>query len=51
MAKQHAEGKLTARERIGLLLDEGSFTEFDELARHRATTSASSATAPTATAW
>ena len=34
--KQHAKGKLTARERIGLLLDEGSFTEFDELARHRA---------------
>jgi propionyl-CoA carboxylase beta chain len=35
--KQHARGKLTARERIGLLLDPGSFTEFDELARHRAT--------------
>jgi len=34
--KQHARGKLTARERIGLLLDEGSFTEFDALARHRA---------------
>jgi propionyl-CoA carboxylase beta chain len=34
--KQHARGKLTARERIGLLLDEGSFTELDELARHRA---------------
>jgi propionyl-CoA carboxylase beta chain len=34
--KQHARGKLTARERIGILLDEGSFTEFDELARHRA---------------
>jgi propionyl-CoA carboxylase beta chain len=34
--KQHAKGKLTARERIGLLLDEGSFTEFDQLARHRA---------------
>jgi propionyl-CoA carboxylase beta chain len=33
--KQHARGKLTARERIELLLDEGSFTEFDELARHR----------------
>src|SRR6476659_5978225 len=36
VAKQHERGKLTARERIGLLLDEGSFTEFDELARHRA---------------
>src|SRR6202045_4064624 len=34
--KQHAKGKLTARERIALLLDEGSFTEFDELARPRA---------------
>jgi propionyl-CoA carboxylase beta chain len=35
--KQHAKGKLTARERIGLLLDEDSFVEFDELARHRST--------------
>ncbi|MFW6598687.1 acyl-CoA carboxylase subunit beta [Propionibacteriaceae bacterium Y2011] len=35
--KQHAKGKLTARERIALLLDDGSFTETDELARHRAT--------------
>jgi propionyl-CoA carboxylase beta chain len=34
--KQHARGKLTARERIDLLLDPGSFTELDELARHRA---------------
>jgi propionyl-CoA carboxylase beta chain len=34
--RQHERGKLTARERIDLLLDEGSFTEFDELARHRA---------------
>ena len=34
--KQHERGKLTARERIDLLLDEGSFVEFDELARHRA---------------
>jgi propionyl-CoA carboxylase beta chain len=34
--KQHSRGKLTARERIGLLLDEGSFTELDQLARHRA---------------
>jgi propionyl-CoA carboxylase beta chain len=33
---QHARGKKTARERIDLLLDPGSFTEFDELARHRA---------------
>ena len=35
--KQHARGKKTARERIGQLLDEGSFIELDELARHRST--------------
>lgn len=35
--KQHARGKKTARERIGLLLDEGSFVELDGLARHRST--------------
>jgi propionyl-CoA carboxylase beta chain len=34
--RQHAKGKRTARERIERLLDPGSFTEFDELARHRA---------------
>jgi len=33
--KQHSKGKMTARERIDALVDEGSFTEFDELARHR----------------
>src|SRR5438445_8455851 len=31
---QHEKGKLTARERIDLLLDEGSFTEIDALATH-----------------
>src|SRR4051794_19572930 len=36
VAKQHDRGKKTARERIDMLLDPGSFTEFDELARHRA---------------
>src|SRR3954466_11877254 len=36
--KQHAKGKMTARERIAALLDEGSFIEFDEFARHRSTT-------------
>ncbi len=36
VAKQHERGKLTARERIDMLLDPGSFTELDELARHRA---------------
>lgn len=35
--KQHAAGKMTARERVDALLDEGSFTEFDEFARHRST--------------
>jgi propionyl-CoA carboxylase beta chain len=35
--RQHAKGKMTARERIDALLDPGSFTEFDELARHRST--------------
>ncbi|WP_213452722.1 acyl-CoA carboxylase subunit beta [Rhizomonospora bruguierae] len=35
--KQHARGKKTARERIELLLDPGSFVELDELARHRST--------------
>ncbi|MGN6791197.1 MAG: carboxyl transferase domain-containing protein, partial [Streptosporangiaceae bacterium] len=34
--RQHAKGKMTARERIERLIDPGSFTEFDELARHRA---------------
>lgn len=36
--KQHAKGKLTARERISLLLDQGSFVEIDEFVRHRTTT-------------
>ena len=36
-ARQRAQGKLTARERIALLLDEGSFVELDPFARHRAT--------------
>lgn len=35
--RQHAKGKLTARERIALLLDAGSFTELEPLRRHRAT--------------
>jgi propionyl-CoA carboxylase beta chain len=35
--KQHAAGKMTARERIEAFLDPGSFTEFDEFARHRST--------------
>src|ERR1051325_6822747 len=34
---QHARGKLTARERIELLLDKGSFEEFDMFVEHRST--------------
>ncbi len=34
-ARQHQEGKLSARERIELLLDEGSFEELDKLVTHR----------------
>ena len=33
--KQHKRGKQTARERINMLLDEGSFIEMDKFARHR----------------
>src|ERR1700760_4848109 len=33
--RQHKEGKLSARERIDLLLDEGTFEELDKLVRHR----------------
>ena len=36
--QQHERGKLTARERLGLLLDEGSFQEFGALATHEFTT-------------
>jgi propionyl-CoA carboxylase beta subunit len=34
---QHAKGKLTARERVAILLDEGSFEEMDQLVEHRST--------------
>ena len=34
---QHAKGKLTARERLNLLLDSGSFEEFDMFVQHRCT--------------
>jgi len=37
VAAQHAKGKLTARERIELLLDEGSFEEYDTFVTHRCT--------------
>ena len=36
VAKHHAKGKMTARERVEYLLDEDSFVELDMLARHRA---------------
>ena len=35
VARQHADGKLSARERIDLLFDEGSFEEIDKLVEHR----------------
>ena len=37
VAAQHARGKLTARERLELLLDHGSFEEFDMFVQHRST--------------
>jgi len=37
IAAQHAKGKLTARERIELLLDDGTFEEFDMFVTHRTT--------------
>jgi propionyl-CoA carboxylase beta chain len=35
IAQQHAKGKLTARERVNLLMDSGSFQEIDKLVTHR----------------
>ncbi|HVF14971.1 MAG TPA: acyl-CoA carboxylase subunit beta [Acidimicrobiales bacterium] len=35
VARQHARGKMTARERVEYLLDDGSFNELDLLVRHR----------------
>ena len=37
VAKQHAKGKLSARERINLLFDEGTFREIDKFVEHRST--------------
>jgi propionyl-CoA carboxylase beta chain len=37
IAQQHQKGKLTARERLDLLLDEGSFVELDRFVTHRTT--------------
>jgi len=36
LEQQHARGKLTARERLDLFLDKGSFAELDMFVRHRA---------------
>src|SRR3990172_83250 len=36
LEEQHKKGKLSARERLALLLDEGSFEEFDMFVTHRA---------------
>ena len=33
--RQHKEGKLNARERIALLVDEGTFQELDKFVKHR----------------
>jgi propionyl-CoA carboxylase beta chain len=46
VAKQHARGKKTARERIDMLVEPGSFVELDELARHRSTNFGLAATRP-----
>ncbi len=35
--REHKAGKLTARERVELLLDEGTFEELDKFVRHRST--------------
>ena len=37
LARQHARGKLGARERLEILLDDGSFVEFDRFVEHRCT--------------
>ena len=37
IAAQHAKGRLTARERLSVLLDPGSFEEYDMFVEHNAT--------------
>ena len=49
-SRQHGRHKLTARERIDMLVDPGSFRELDAMARHRAI-DRGTATGPTETAW
>jgi propionyl-CoA carboxylase beta chain len=48
---QHAKGKLSARERLDLLLDEGSFVELDRFVVHRSTDFGLEQQSSTATAW
>ena len=50
VAKQHAKGRMTARERIEKLLDPGSFHELDAFVRHRTTDFGMSANRPLADA-
>ena len=49
--KQHDAGKLTARERIDLLLDPGSFVELDRFVTHRCTDFSCRTRRSSATAW
>ncbi|GHT76992.1 hypothetical protein AGMMS50262_16900 [Bacteroidia bacterium] len=44
--KQHTQGKYTARERIALLVDEGSFEELDMFVLHRFTNISNSSKPP-----
>jgi hypothetical protein len=48
---QHGKGKLTARERLELLLDEGTFEEWDMFVEHRCTDFGMETTRSRATAW
>jgi propionyl-CoA carboxylase beta chain len=48
---QHAKGKLTARERLELLLDEGTFEEWDMFVEHRCADFGMADTRSRATAW
>ena len=51
MRSKHAKGKLTARERIELLLDTGSFEEWDMFKEHRCTDFGMAEQQIQATAW
>lgn len=51
IAKQHEKGKYTARERIAMLLDEGSFEEMDMFVEHRCTNFGMERNTTPATVW